>query len=82
MYTTKIKRETNSRSIIFQMPTHIEDIAEKELAQQPFGGIITLKEYPELHILAPVADYEGESWTATRRIVDQLDQVTFGRKRK
>ena len=65
----------------FEMPPEIEAIAEKHLSGQPSGGIITIREERELAQLIPTMDYKGEKWIATRRRIDQLDQVTFGRIR-
>ena len=64
----------------YRMPQNIEQLAEHELAEQPYGGILTIAEYPILRELLPnCIEYVGVRWGAQRRIVDQLDQVTFWR---
>ena len=62
------------------MPKNIEDVADRVLARQKFGGIVTVREYPVLGAMYIGIRYTGELWTAIRRQVDQLDQVTFGRR--
>jgi len=65
------------------MPKEIEEVAERRLRNQPFGGIITVVQEPILRKLIPTCiTYKGGKWYATRRIIDQLDQVTFSRIRK
>lgn len=63
------------------LPKNIEEFADQELSQQPFGGIRTVKGCPVLRALLIGMLYEGERWIAKRRQVDQLDQVTFTRRR-
>ena len=66
--------------MIQPMPKEVEEIAEKHLGNQPFGGIITIKEEPILANLIPTCiNYRGKKWGAIRRRIDHLDQVTFCR---
>jgi len=82
MYATKVKRETPYGSIIFELPEDLEELAERELGSQGFGGMLRVAEFRELHVLAPTQTYDGKNWMATRRRIDQLDNVTFTVKRQ
>jgi hypothetical protein len=50
-----------------------------ELGNQPYGGILTIAEYPLLSQLDTFVGYRGYGWYAIRKKVDQLDQVTVSR---
>lgn len=62
-----------------KLTAEIEKVADEKLGWQPFGGILKISDNPILAALEPYVDYRSDRWTATRKIVDQLDQVTFGR---
>jgi len=61
------------------LPDYATAIANNVLWQQPHGGCLRCEDYPVLRGLIPFERYEGRLWGAQRRIVDQLDQVTFWR---
>ena len=50
------------------------------LGTQPNGTIIRVSDYPSLGWMIVNETYEGKSVWATRRKVDQLDQVTITRR--
>ena len=61
------------------LPAEVEQLADRLLARQRFGSILTVRDYPELNQLIRFVDYRGQTWWATRKKVDELDQVTFSR---
>jgi len=63
------------------LPVWAEEIADRILSGLPYGGIVTIKTAPKLSGLAPTLSYQGERWMATRRQVDELDQVTFTQRK-
>lgn len=64
------------------LPRTLEDLARRKIRPNETGGILTIRDYPQLEQLHPHVDYEGEEFTAMRKQVDQLDQVTFARKKE
>jgi len=61
------------------MKAEVEAIAQKVLRNQPFGGILTCEDYPDLYTMLCYEEYRGKVWAGVRKHVDYLDQVTFWR---
>ena len=61
------------------LPRSVESKFNSSISEKETGGILTISSNPELSQLEKFVDYEGEKFSAIRKVVDQLDQVTFWR---
>lgn len=63
-----------------ELSTQAETVIVRYLERLPlrgkFGAMMATERYPELAVLDPFVDYQGERVMAVRKTVDHLDNVT------